>query len=99
MWQWRESQQFQHQVTWLDDEDNKTLDLAKLDIGNMCNHGNRIVVNSGAIYQQKKKNIKMVGKYVVGDVFNENNFLISTTTFNIFLQLYRRTGYDLSTAF
>lgn len=63
-------QQNHHQVTWLDDEDIDTLDLATLDIGNMFNR----VDSAEIIYQQKKKNIKMVGKYVMGDVLGEGSY-------------------------
>lgn len=66
----KEQPQFQHQVTWLDDDDIDTLDLATLDIGNMFNR----VDSAEIIYQQKKKNIKMVGKYVMGDVLGEGSY-------------------------
>ncbi|XP_061390098.1 serine/threonine-protein kinase stk11 [Musca vetustissima] len=65
-----EQQAQHHQVTWLDDEDIDTLDLATLDIGNMFNR----VDSAEIIYQQKKKNIKMVGKYVMGDVLGEGSY-------------------------
>ena len=64
-----EQQQY-HQVTWLDDDNIDTLDLATLDIGNMFNR----VDSAEIIYQQKKKNIKMVGKYVMGDVLGEGSY-------------------------
>lgn len=63
-------QQQCHQVTWLDDDNIDTLDLATLDIGNMFNR----VDSAEIIYQQKKKNIKMVGKYVMGDVLGEGSY-------------------------
>lgn len=66
----RNNQQFQHQVTWLNDDEIDTLDLANLDIGNMFNR----VDSAEIIYQQKKKNIKMVGKYVMGDVLGEGSY-------------------------
>lgn len=62
--------QYIHQVTWLDDDNIDTLDLATLDIGNMFNR----VDSAEIIYQQKKKNIKMVGKYVMGDVLGEGSY-------------------------
>lgn len=65
-----EQQQYHHQVTWLDDDNIDTLDLATLDIGNMFNR----VDSAEIIYQQKKKNIKMVGKYVMGDVLGEGSY-------------------------
>lgn len=67
----REELIMQHQVTWLDDADIDTLDLATLDIGNMF--FNR-VDSAEIIYQQKKKNIKMVGKYVMGDILGEGSY-------------------------
>lgn len=60
----------QHQVTWLDDDQIDTLDIATLDIGNMFNR----VDSAEIIYQQKKKNIKMVGKYVMGDILGEGSY-------------------------
>uniref|UniRef100_A0A1A9Z488 non-specific serine/threonine protein kinase n=1 Tax=Glossina pallidipes TaxID=7398 RepID=A0A1A9Z488_GLOPL len=63
-------QHLHHQVTWLNDDEIDTLDLATLDIGNMFNR----VDSAEIIYQQKKKNIKMVGKYVMGDVLGEGSY-------------------------
>ncbi|XP_030375851.1 serine/threonine-protein kinase stk11 [Scaptodrosophila lebanonensis] len=57
-------------VTWLNDYEIDTLDLATLDIGNMFNR----VDSQDIIYQQKKKNLKMVGKYVMGDVLGEGSY-------------------------
>lgn len=65
-----EQQQYHHQVTWLDTDNIDTLDLATLDIGNMFNR----VDSAEIIYQQKKKNIKMVGKYVMGDILGEGSY-------------------------
>ncbi|KAM7362119.1 lkb1/serine/threonine kinase 11 isoform 1-T1 [Cochliomyia hominivorax] len=65
-----EQQRYQNQVTWLDEDNIDTLDLATLDIGNMFNR----VDSAEIIYQQKKKNIKMVGKYVMGDVLGEGSY-------------------------
>lgn len=62
-----EQQTHHHQVTWLDIDN---LDLATLDMGNMFNR----VDSAEIIYQQKKKNIKMVGKYVMGDVLGEGSY-------------------------
>ncbi|XP_062125148.1 serine/threonine-protein kinase STK11 [Drosophila sulfurigaster albostrigata] len=59
------------QVTWLDDDEIDTLDRVTLDIGNMF--FNR-VDSQDIIYQQKKKNIKMVDKYVMGDVLGEGSY-------------------------
>ncbi|XP_030565758.1 serine/threonine-protein kinase STK11 [Drosophila novamexicana] len=59
------------QVTWLDDDAIDALDRVTLDIGNMF--FNR-VDSQDIIYQQKKKNIKMVGKYVMGDVLGEGSY-------------------------
>ncbi|XP_034484938.1 serine/threonine-protein kinase STK11 isoform X2 [Drosophila innubila] len=61
----------QPQVTWLDDDEIDTLDRVTLDIGNMF--FNR-VDSQDIIYQQKKKNIKMVDKYVMGDVLGEGSY-------------------------
>uniref|UniRef100_A0A1I8NZ80 non-specific serine/threonine protein kinase n=1 Tax=Stomoxys calcitrans TaxID=35570 RepID=A0A1I8NZ80_STOCA len=66
----QQEQHQHHQVTWLDDEDIDNLDLATLDIGNMFNR----VDSAEIIYQQKKKNIKMVGKYVMGDILGEGSY-------------------------
>ncbi|XP_023179960.1 serine/threonine-protein kinase STK11 [Drosophila hydei] len=64
--------QIEHpQVTWLDDDAIDALDRVTLDIGNMF--FNR-VDSQDIIYQQKKKNIKMVGKYVMGDVLGEGSY-------------------------
>ncbi|XP_017104527.2 serine/threonine-protein kinase stk11 [Drosophila bipectinata] len=59
------------QVTWLDDDEIETLDRVTLDMGNMF--FNR-VDSQDIIYQQKKKNIKMVGKYIMGDVLGEGSY-------------------------
>lgn len=61
----------QPQVTWLNDDEIDTLDRVTLDIGNMF--FNR-VDSQDIIYQQKKKNIKMVEKYVMGDVLGEGSY-------------------------
>lgn len=61
---------YQHQVTWLDDDEIDTLDLANLDIGNMFNR----VDSAEIIYRRKRKSIKMVGKYVMGDVLGEGSY-------------------------
>ncbi|XP_068152336.1 serine/threonine-protein kinase STK11 isoform X2 [Drosophila tropicalis] len=66
-----EEEQAHAQVTWLDDDEIDTLDRVTLDIGNMF--FNR-VDSQDIIYQQKKKNIKMVGKYVMGDVLGEGSY-------------------------
>uniref|UniRef100_A0A1A9UEM7 non-specific serine/threonine protein kinase n=1 Tax=Glossina austeni TaxID=7395 RepID=A0A1A9UEM7_GLOAU len=63
-------QHLHHQVTWFNDDETDTLDLATLDIGNMLNR----VDSAEIIYQQKKKNIKMAGKYVMGDVLGEGSY-------------------------
>ncbi|KAH8331148.1 hypothetical protein KR067_012103, partial [Drosophila pandora] len=59
------------QVTWLNDDEIETLDRVTLDMGNMF--FNR-VDSQDIIYQQKKKNIKMVGKYIMGDVLGEGSY-------------------------
>ncbi|ALC47355.1 lkb1 [Drosophila busckii] len=59
------------QVTWLVDDEIDTLDRVTQDIGNIF--FNR-VDSKDIIYQQKKKNIKMVGKYVMGDVLGEGSY-------------------------
>ncbi|XP_022229861.2 serine/threonine-protein kinase stk11 [Drosophila obscura] len=59
------------QVTWLDDDEIETLDRVTLDMGNVF--FNR-VDSQDIIYQQKKKNIKMVGKYIMGDVLGEGSY-------------------------
>ncbi|XP_017117416.1 serine/threonine-protein kinase stk11 [Drosophila elegans] len=59
------------QVTWLDDDEIETLDRVTLDMGNMF--FNR-VDSQDIIYQQKKKCIKMVGKYIMGDVLGEGSY-------------------------
>ncbi|EDX13043.1 GD18919 [Drosophila simulans] len=59
------------QVTWLDDDEIETLDRVTLDMGNMF--FNR-VDSQDIIYQQKKKSIKMVGKYIMGDVLGEGSY-------------------------
>ncbi|XP_044314514.1 serine/threonine-protein kinase stk11 [Drosophila rhopaloa] len=59
------------QVTWLDDDEIETLDRVTLDMGNMF--FNR-VDSQDIIYQQKKKIIKMVGKYIMGDVLGEGSY-------------------------
>ncbi|EDV92979.1 GH18529 [Drosophila grimshawi] len=58
-------------VTWLDDDAIDALDRVTQDIGNMF--FNR-VDSQDIIYQQKKKNIKLVGKYVMGDVLGEGSY-------------------------
>ncbi|XP_053946851.1 serine/threonine-protein kinase stk11 isoform X1 [Anastrepha ludens] len=65
------SDQPQPQVTWLDSEQIDALDLTTLDIGNMF--FNR-VDSAEIIYQKKKKEIKMVGKYVMGDILGEGSY-------------------------
>ncbi|XP_050334060.1 serine/threonine-protein kinase STK11 isoform X2 [Bactrocera neohumeralis] len=65
------SEQTHAQVTWLDSEQIDALDLTTLDIGNMF--FNR-VDSAEIIYQKKKKEIKMVGKYVMGDVLGEGSY-------------------------
>lgn len=65
------SEQSHPQVTWLDSEQIDALDLTTLDIGNMF--FNR-VDSAEIIYQKKKKEIKMVGKYVMGDVLGEGSY-------------------------
>ncbi|XP_037956883.1 serine/threonine-protein kinase STK11 [Teleopsis dalmanni] len=64
------AQEPHHLVTWLSDDEIDRLDLATLDIGNMFNR----VDSKEIIYQQKKKNIKMVGKYVMGDKLGEGSY-------------------------
>lgn len=59
----------ENQVTWLDDDEE--IDNLDLDVGNMF--FNR-VDSREIIYQPKKKNIKMVGKYLMGDVLGEGSY-------------------------
>lgn len=56
-------------VTWLSDDENERLDMSmNLNAANLF--FNR--VNSAEIiYQAKKKNCKMIGKYVMGDKLGE----------------------------
>ncbi|XP_004530050.1 serine/threonine-protein kinase STK11 isoform X2 [Ceratitis capitata] len=65
------NEQAHPQVTWLDNEQIDALDVTTLDIGNMF--FNR-VDSAEIIYQKKKKEIKMVGKYVMGDVLGEGSY-------------------------
>lgn len=59
----------ENQVTWLDDDEE--IDNLDLDVGHMF--FNR-VDSTEIIYQPKKKNIKMVGKYLMGDVLGEGSY-------------------------
>jgi serine/threonine-protein kinase 11 len=58
-------------ISWLNDEENDLLDDRSLDQTNMF--FNR-VDSADIIYQNKKRNIKMVGKYVMGDVLGEGSY-------------------------
>lgn len=81
-------------VTWLDDDENDTLDFFTMEGENQHDHllllsspqsqqmmlqqqqqqmFNR-VDSSEIIYQARKKNCKMVGKYVMGDILGEGSY-------------------------
>lgn len=58
-------------VSWLNEEEIETIDQ------NEINHGCLVFNRLGStdiIYQAKKKKIKMVGKYVMGDVLGEGSY-------------------------
>lgn len=59
-------------VTWMNNEDIDDFDLPMpIDQGNIF--FNRVDSND-IIYQAKKKNCKMVGKYVMGDILGEGSY-------------------------
>ncbi|KAL5283004.1 STK11 family protein [Megaselia abdita] len=58
-------------VSWLNEEEIETIDQ------NEINHGCLVFNRLGStdiIYQAKKKNVKMVGKYMMGDVLGEGSY-------------------------
>jgi serine/threonine-protein kinase 11 len=57
---------------WLNDDENELLDRALTEPSN-CLFFNR-VDSADIIYQNKKRNIKMVGKYVMGDMLGEGSY-------------------------
>lgn len=59
-------------VSWLDEEEIAAID--QQEINNGCLVFNRLLGSTDIIYKAKKKKVKMVGKYVMGDVLGEGSY-------------------------